>query len=131
MLGFSNKLNDGIAGLEAYYSDVLNGVNGREYGYLNEDMELQENIIEPKNGNSLVTTIDVNIQQVIEKHIAKLESQNRNGPQEATEGRASKNTAVIVADPNTGEILGMATDRVVYRERTEKDDRGRNLCGTE
>lgn len=111
VLGFSNKLNDGIAGLEAYYSDVLNGVNGREYGYLNEDMELQENIIEPKNGNSLVTTIDVNIQQVIEKHIAKLEAQNCNGPQEETKGRASKNTAVIVADPNTGEILGMATDR--------------------
>ena len=111
ILGFSNKLNDGIAGLEAYYSDVLNGVNGREYGYLNEDMELQENIIEPKNGNSLVTTIDVNIQQVIEKHIAKLEAQNCNGPQEETKGRASKNTAVIVADPNTGEILGMATDR--------------------
>lgn len=112
VLGFSNKLNDGIAGLEAYYTDVLNGVDGREYGYLNEDMELQENIIEPKDGNSLVTTIDVNIQQVIEKHIAKLESQNKNGPQEDTEGRASKNTAVIVADPNTGEILGMATDRV-------------------
>ena len=35
VLGFSNKLNDGIFGLEAYYSDVLNGVNGREYGYLN------------------------------------------------------------------------------------------------
>lgn len=112
VLGFSNKLNDGIAGLEAYYSDVLNGVNGREYGYLNEDMELQENIIEPKDGNSLVSTIDVNIQQVIEKHIAKLEAQNSNGPQEETKGRASKNTAVIVADPDTGEILGMATDKV-------------------
>lgn len=112
VLGFSNKLNDGIAGIEAYYSDVLNGVDGREYGYLNQEMELQENIIEPKNGNSLVTTIDVNIQQVIEKHIALLEEENKNGPQEETPGRASKNTAVIVADPNTGEILGMATDRV-------------------
>lgn len=112
VLGFSNKLNDGISGLEAYYSDVLNGVDGREYGYLDQDMELQENIIEPKNGNSIVTTIDLNIQQVIEKHIALLEEENKNGPQEATPGRASKNTAVIVADPNTGEILGMATDKV-------------------
>lgn len=112
VLGFANKLNDGISGVEAYYSDVLNGVDGREYGYLNEDMELQENIIEPKDGNGLVMTIDMNIQQVIEKHIALLEEENKNGPQEETPGRASKNTAVIVADPNTGEILGMATDRV-------------------
>lgn len=112
VLGFANKLNDGIAGVEAYYSDVLNGVDGREYGYLDEDMELQENIIEPKDGNGLVLTIDMNIQQVIEKHIALLEEENKNGPQEETPGRASKNTAVIVADPNTGEILGMATDRV-------------------
>lgn len=112
VLGFANKLNDGISGVEAYYSDVLNGVDGREYGYLDENMELQENIIEPKDGNGLVMTIDMNIQQVIEKHIALLEEENKNGPQEETPGRASKNTAVIVADPNTGEILGMATDRV-------------------
>ncbi|MGN0353890.1 MAG: peptidoglycan D,D-transpeptidase FtsI family protein [Muricoprocola sp.] len=113
VIGFSNKLNDGIFGLEAYYSDVLNGVNGREYGYLNEDRELEENIIEPENGNSIVSTIDLNIQQVIEKYLAEYEEENKNGPyQDATPGKASKHAAVIVADPNTGEILGMATDKV-------------------
>lgn len=112
VLGFANKLNDGIFGLEAYYSDILNGVNGREYGYLNENQELQENIVAPKNGNTVVSTLDINIQQVIEKYIAQLEAQNCNGPQAETPGRASKNTAVIVADPNSGEILGMATDKV-------------------
>lgn len=112
-LGFANKLNDGIFGIEAYYSDILNGVNGREYGYLNTDLELQENIVSPTNGNNVVSTIDVNVQQVVEKYIAQLEEQNKNGPQDATKGHASKNTAVIVADPNTGEILAMATDKVV------------------
>lgn len=111
VLGFANKLNDGIFGLEAYYTDVLNGVNGREYGYLNENHELEANIIEPENGSSLVTTIDMNIQQVVEKYIARFEAENCNGPQTETPGRASKNTAVIVADPNTGEILAMATDK--------------------
>lgn len=111
VVGFANKLNDGIFGLEAYYSDVLNGSNGREYGYLDQEQELQENIIDPKNGNNVVSTIDINIQQVIEKYIARLEEQNKNGPQTETPGRASKNTAVIVADPNSGEILGMATDK--------------------
>lgn len=113
ILGFANKLNDGIFGLEAYYSEILNGVNGREYGYLNEDRELQENIIEPENGNSIVSTIDLNIQQVIEKYLAKYEAENKNGPyQDVTPNKASKHAAVIVADPNTGEILGMATDKV-------------------
>ncbi|MDO4343427.1 MAG: penicillin-binding transpeptidase domain-containing protein [Eubacteriales bacterium] len=112
VLGFANKLNDGIFGLESYYTDVLNGVDGREYGYLNEDKELQSNIVEPEDGSSVVSTIDINIQQVVERHIAELEAQNCNGPQEETPGRASKNTAVIVADPNSGEILAMATDKV-------------------
>ena len=68
VVGFSKyKLNDGISGLESYYDDVLNGVDGREYGYLNQDMELEENIIEPEDGNSIVSTIDMNIQQVVEK----------------------------------------------------------------
>ncbi len=111
VLGFANSLNDGIFGLEAYYDEILNGTNGREYGYLNEDRELQENIIDPKNGNNVVSTIDVNIQQVVEKYIAQLEEENKNGPREDTQGHASKNTAVMVADPNTGEILAMATDK--------------------
>ncbi len=112
VLGFSNKLNQGVFGLEAYYSDVLNGVNGREYGYLDQSNELQENIIDPQDGSSLVSTIDINIQQVVEKYIAQLEVENRNGPRDETAGHASKNTGVIVADPNTMEILAMATDKV-------------------
>ena len=66
VVGFSNDLSDGIVGLESYYTDVLNGVNGREFGYLNEDSELQRTVIEPENGYSLVSTLDVNIQQIVE-----------------------------------------------------------------
>lgn len=110
VLGFSNKQNQGVFGLEAYYSDILNGVNGREYGYLDQNSELQEHIVDPKDGYSVVSTIDINIQQVVEKYIAQLEEQNKNGPREDTKGHASKHTGVIVADPNTCEILAMATD---------------------
>lgn len=111
VVGFSNSLNDGMIGLESYYTEVLNGVDGREFGYLNENAELQRTTIEPTNGNSIVSTIDVNVQQVIEKYIKIYSEEHKNGPQEDTPGRASKNTAVIVGDPNTGEILGMATDK--------------------
>lgn len=40
-LGFTVSGNVGQGGIEGYYNDELNGVNGREYGYLTEDMTLE------------------------------------------------------------------------------------------
>ena len=37
VIGFTSSGNVGTTGLENYYDDTLNGVNGREYGYLNSD----------------------------------------------------------------------------------------------
>lgn len=111
VVGFANNLNDGVSGLEVWYSDVLNGVNGREFGYLNEDSELQRTIIEPTNGNSLVMAMDVNIQQIVEKYIAQFEAEHQDGPNESTAGHGALNVGVIVADPNSGEILAMATNK--------------------
>lgn len=111
LIGFSNDLDDGICGLEAYYTDVLNGVDGREFGYLNSDSELQRTIIEPEDGNTLISTIDVNIQQIVEKYIQEFQEEHSDGPNTDLNGRGSKNLAVIVSNPQNGEILAMATDR--------------------
>lgn len=111
VIGFSNSLNQGSAGVEAYYDDVLNGTNGREYGYLNTDSELERTVIEPVHGNNLVLTLDVNIQQIVEKYIAQFDEEHADGPNsEELNGKGSKITGVIVADPKTGEILAMATN---------------------
>ena len=111
VIGFSNSLNQGSAGAEAYYDDVLNGTNGREYGYLNTDSELERTVIEPVHGNNLVLTLDVNIQQIVEKYIAQFDEEHADGPNsEELNGKGSKTTGVIVADPKTGEILAMATN---------------------
>ena len=111
VIGFSNSLNQGSAGVEAYYDDVLNGTNGREYGYLNTDSELERTVIEPVHGNNLVLTLDVNIQQIVEKYIAQFDEEHADGPNsEELNGKGSKTTGVIVADPKTGEILAMATN---------------------
>lgn len=111
VIGFSNSLNQGSAGVEAYYDDVLNGINGREYGYLNTDSELERTVIEPVHGNNLVLTLDVNIQQIVEKYIAQFDEEHADGPNsEELNGKGSKTTGVIVADPKTGEILAMATN---------------------
>ena len=111
VIGFSNSLNQGSAGVEAYYDDVLSGTNGREYGYLNTDSELERTVIEPVHGNNLVLTLDVNIQQIVEKYIAQFDEEHADGPNsEELNGKGSKTTGVIVADPKTGEILAMATN---------------------
>ena len=111
VIGFSNSLNQGSAGVEAYYDDVLNGTNGREYGYLNTDSELERTVIEPVHGNNLVLTLDVNIQQIVEKYIAQFDEEHADGPNsKELNGKGSKTTGVIVADPKTGEILAIATN---------------------
>ncbi len=107
VIGFTNAGNVADWGIEGYYSSTLNGVNGRQYGYYNDDADLGQNLIEPVNGHTVVSTIDANIQQIVEKYISILMDGLANGPN----GRAgAKNVGVIVANPNNGEILAMASN---------------------
>lgn len=107
LVGFTYTGNSADWGLEGYYSSTLNGVNGRQFGYYNSDADVEQNIIDPINGNSVESTIDLNIQQVVEKYISNFMDGMANGPRGA-EGAA--NVGVIVANPKNGEILAMATD---------------------
>lgn len=111
LVGFSNSLDQGTAGVESYYDDILNGTDGREYGYLDEDSDLERTTVEPTHGNSLTLTIDVNIQEIVERYIAAFDAEHAEGPNsEELNGKGSKNTAVVIMDPNTGEILAMASN---------------------
>ena len=102
VLGFaSGDGTTGNGGIEQSYNSVLTGTNGREYGYLNDDSNL-ETVIKPAvNGNTVVSTIDLNVQQVVEKYI-----------EEWMQTTGSENIGVVVMNPNNGEILAMATDRM-------------------
>lgn len=104
-LGFTTSGNVGIGGLEDYYNDTLNGINGRQYGYLNSDSDLERTIEEAVNGNSLVTSLDMNVQGIVERKIMEFNEAHRD---EETEGPGSANTAVVVMNPNNGEIIAMA-----------------------
>lgn len=104
-IGFVSSGNVGTIGLENYYNDVLNGINGREYGYLNSESDFEKTVIAPQDGNTLVSTIDANIQSVVEKKILEFNAAYTNNYRE---GDGSLNTAVIVMNPNTGAILAMA-----------------------
>lgn len=101
MIGFAN--GDGMAGtggMEQYYNTTLMGTNGREYGYLNDDSNLERVIKPATNGNTVVSTMDANVQKIVEKYINEWEQQT-----------GSKRVGVLVMDPNNGEVLAMANDK--------------------
>ncbi|MCD8103595.1 MAG: cell division protein FtsI [Lachnospiraceae bacterium] len=110
-IGFANSLGDGIVGLEAYYDEQLQGTNGRIFGYLNENTEYQTKTIAPENGYTLVTTIDVNIQEIVEEAIAEFDETYGDDNDDGTAKHGALNVGVVVMDPNTGGILAMATNQ--------------------
>lgn len=106
VIGFTSSGNVGTIGLEAYYNSELNGTDGKRTGYLSSGSSSESVIQSPTDGNSIVTTIDANLQAIVEKHILALNERLRDNDHE---GEGTKNTAVIIMDPNTGAILAEAS----------------------
>lgn len=101
VVGFSfDNGQQGSGGIEQYYNEELIGTNGREYGYLDDESNMERVIKSAENGNTIVSTIDVNIQKIVEKYI-----------DEWMNGIGSQTAAVLVMDPNNGEVLAMASNR--------------------
>ncbi len=111
-IGYASSGNVGVIGLENKYSSILNGINGRTYGYLNSDNNLEQTTIDATNGNNIVLSLDVNIQSIVEKAVLDWNEKtaaawNAEHPDEP-ETFGSKHTAVLVMNPNNGEIYAMA-----------------------
>ena len=106
VIGFTADGNVGNNGIEASYNSVLNGTDGREYGYQDESVSLERTVKEPESGSTVVSTIDLQIQSVVEEHILAFNEAHKN---EARTGEGSANTGVIVMNPQNGEILAEAS----------------------
>ena len=117
VIGFTSSGNVGTSGLENYYDDVLNGVNGREYGYLNSDSNFEKTVIPAQDGNNLVISIDSNIQSIVEKKIQEFNDAYRDN---YYEGNGSADTAVIIMNPQNGEVLAMA-DYPQFKQNDPRD----------
>ena len=65
-IGFTFSRDTADYGLEGYYNSTLVGIDGRQYGYLNDDSTVEQTIIEASNGNNLETSLDLGIQQIVE-----------------------------------------------------------------
>jgi stage V sporulation protein D (sporulation-specific penicillin-binding protein) len=102
VLGFTGIDNQGICGIEYIYDDYLKGQNGNlsiytdAKGHLMPDMVSYYN--EASKGFDIYLTIDIDIQLIIENIID--EAVRQYSPEEMT---------ILVEEPNTGEILAMAS----------------------
>ncbi len=104
LIGYCSNGNNGALGIESQYNNQLNGANGRKYGYFTDNKSIENTVIPPENGKTVVSTIDVNVQSIVEQEIL-----NWNEAHKGDTPDGSANTACIVMNPNNGEILAMAS----------------------
>lgn len=101
VIGFVGKDNQGIVGLEAKYDEILKGKQGKILTQTDargiEIKNSEESRIPPTDGYNLVTSIDIKIQQYAEQTLEK-----------AVELKQAKRGAIIVMNPQNGEIYAMA-----------------------
>lgn len=97
VLGFCSSDGQGLGGIESWYNSSLNGVNGKSFGYYDSNLNLVEEVKEAQNGNTVVSTIDINVQGVLEKKMKKFQEET-----------GSENMGVILMNPQNGEIYAMA-----------------------
>ena len=107
-LGYSLNDRVGTSYLEYQYESILKG-NKTVYQLMKDGT--RKVIDEGSRGNDIVLTIDIELQQEIEKILEE----------EIVKTKKEKNTKyydhsfVIISDPNTGEILAMAGKQVVEK----------------
>ena len=106
VIGFTRSDNQGLYGLEEYYNKELNGTDGRTYGYLDDDLNLQRTVKPAVDGYTIHSTLDFNVQSIVEKYLKKFNDEHMD---HAHPGNGAENLGCIVMEVNTGNILAMAS----------------------
>ena len=101
VIGFCADTNSGTWGIENTYNDMLNGTNGRQFGYYDSELNLVKTIKAATNGYTVKSTIDVNVQGIMEQHIQKF-----------MKNTGAKKIACLLMNPNTGGIVAMGSNSV-------------------
>lgn len=105
VIGFTTNDNQGTYGLEEFYNDTLCGTNGREYGYLNDDSNLERTTIAAVDGCNIQTSIDANLQSIVEKYLKKFNEEYKDNYRP---GNGAENVGCIIMEVHTGRVLAMA-----------------------
>lgn len=113
VLGFTGIDNQGLSGLEKVYDEKLLGKRGyvsfESKGSGEEIPGGIDRFTPPEDGLNLVTTLDASIQAVMERELDQAMAQYN-----------PEGAMAIAMDPNTGEILGMAS-RPTYNPENYRD----------
>jgi len=99
VIGFTVAGDVGTYGIEQQYNDELTGTNGRTYGYYDSSLNIQKTEKEAVDGNQIVSTIDVNVQRVVQRHV-----------EEFLNTVGAENVGVVLLDAHTGEVLAMQSN---------------------
>ena len=103
VIGFCGADNQGLDGVEAKYDDILSGTAGsisRATDATGEEIGTEgENYTAAVDGDSIVLSIDMTIQSIVEKYLEEACIDNS-----CTDGGN-----IIVMNPQNGDILAMAT----------------------
>jgi len=101
VLGYVGIDNQGLSGIELMYDKYLQGESGA-IKYFSDakgnKLNLSEIYLESSSGMNIYLTIDINIQLALERELDNVEST-----------LTPDNSLAVVIDPNTGEILAMAS----------------------
>ena len=101
VLGYVGIDNQGLSGIELEYDNYLKGSDGK-IKYYSDGKGLRLNLSEvydqPVAGNNIALTIDINIQNAAERELDNVMTKYN-----------PENALVLVMDPNTAEIIAMAS----------------------
>ncbi|MCC7369995.1 MAG: penicillin-binding protein 2 [Chloroflexi bacterium] len=102
ILGFLGRDREGLAGLEYFFESDLAGVPGlieTEADTTDKELILARRVVEaPRDGSDLILTIDRFVQRTLERELA-----------EAVRANKASGGLIMVMEPSTGAILGMAS----------------------
>ena len=102
VIGFVGIDNQGLSGIEYKFDETLKGQKGKlilqKDPKGNQLITGKRKVIQPHNGQNIVTTIDTYIQHISEKHLKW-----------GVEKFNAKNGTVVVLDPKSGDVLAMCS----------------------
>ncbi|MBE6158730.1 MAG: PASTA domain-containing protein [Firmicutes bacterium] len=100
-IGFVGIDNQGLAGIEKKYNDYLTGIDGYIKYYSDAKgnrLNRSEEYIDSVNGYDVVLTIDLDLQQAVERELDNVMNKYR-----------ADNALAVAMDPRSGEVLAMAS----------------------
>ncbi len=103
VIGFCGSDNQGLDGVEAKYDEILKGTNGKIESQTDAKGATigteGESYISAKDGDSILLSIDMTVQSIVEKYLEEACIDNV-----CTDGGS-----IIIMNPRTGDIMAMAT----------------------